>query len=78
MSSYRPDQRRLTHRGRAFHFVSYEGHPADPRREVEAQGPTWFLMGPNKRWPVMPQVDAHSDDEVDVRLRAWLETNVFA
>jgi hypothetical protein len=29
MSAYRNQQHRLVHRGKEFHFVSYEGLPAD-------------------------------------------------
>ena len=56
MSSYKVEQRRLSFRGRDFHFVSYEGRPANERRGEEASPPMWYLMGPAKRWPVMPQV----------------------
>lgn len=72
MSSYKVEQHRVTYRGRHFHFVSYEGHPANERRGEPAVPPMWYLMGPGKRWPVMPQVAGQSDDEVARALVGWL------
>ena len=39
MSTYKVDQRHLNHRGRLFHFVSYEGQPANPKKEEAAVEP---------------------------------------
>jgi hypothetical protein len=78
MTSYKVEQRHLTLRGRVFHFVSYEGHPANPRREEPAVEPTWFLMGPGRRWPVMLQHPSQAPDDVDRCLVAWLEENLGA
>jgi hypothetical protein len=78
MPAYKPDQRHLSHRGRSFHFVSYEGRPANPKKELAAVGPAWFLMGPAKRWRVMSQVDDQSETEIERRLIAWLDSHVFA
>ena len=77
MSSYKMEQRRLVHRGREFHFVSYEGHLANPVKEVLAMPPTWFLMQGGKRWPVMPQLRDQQPDEVERGLISWLESHVF-
>jgi hypothetical protein len=76
MTTYKIDQRHLNHRGRVFHFVSYEGQPANPRREEPAVEPTWFLMGPGRRWAVMPQQAAQETDDVDRCLIAWLDANL--
>jgi hypothetical protein len=78
MSAYRVQQRRLTHRGREFHFVSYEGQPANPARDVPEQPPTWFLMQGGKRWPVMPEQPEQDEEAVDRDLVLWLEAHVFA
>jgi hypothetical protein len=78
MTSYKTDQRHLSYRGRTFHFVAYEGHPANAKRQEPAIGPMWFLMGPGKRWPVMPQVADQALDDIDHALRAWLDRHVFA
>jgi hypothetical protein len=32
----------------------------------------WFLMGPAKRWPVMPHVVGQSDEEVERGMMNWL------
>lgn len=77
MAAYRNVQRHIVHRGREFHFVSYEGTPADARREVEATPPTWFLLNAGKRWPVMPHDIDESEEDVERRLIAWLDSNVF-
>jgi len=78
VSKEKTDQRRLTHRGRQFHFVSYEGHPGNPSKLVAATGPTWFLMSAGKRWEVMPSDPALEPAQVDLLLTQWLDTHVFA
>lgn len=78
MAAYQNKQRYVIHRGREFHFVSYEGTRADPRRNVDATPPTWFLLSAGKRWAVMPHVADQPDDDVDAALVAWLESAVFA
>jgi hypothetical protein len=78
MSTYKIDQRHLNHRGRVFHFVSYEGQPANPKREEAAVEPTWFLMGPGRRWSVMPQQVAQDSEDVDRCLIAWLDEHLDA
>lgn len=77
MSSYKVEQRRVTYHGRDFHFVSYDGQPANERRDEAAVPPMWYLMGPAKRWPVMPQVVGQSSDEIDRALLQWLEQQQF-
>lgn len=77
MSSYKTSQRRLQHRGREFHFVSYEGQTADPRRDKEATPATWFLMHAGKRWAVAPQDMDQDADALDEFLAGWLDENVF-
>jgi hypothetical protein len=76
MSNYKVDQRHLNHHGRVFHFVSYEGQPANPRREEAAVEPTWFLMGPARRWAVMPQQVLQPAEDVDRCLIAWLDEHL--
>jgi hypothetical protein len=77
MSVYKVEQHRVTHRGRDFHFVSYEPRPADQRRGVPAVPAMWYLMQEGKRWPVMPQEPGLPLEAVERALRAWLETNAF-
>jgi hypothetical protein len=79
MSSYKPEQRRLTHRGRQFHFVSYEGQPAtDTRtRQAPAIEPSWYMMSSGKRWQVMPHQPGQDALELDRLFAEWLETHVF-
>jgi hypothetical protein len=38
----------------------------------------WYLMGPAKRWPVMPQVLGQADEDVDRALLGWLTRQEFA
>ncbi|MGH7528061.1 MAG: hypothetical protein ACREMX_15310 [Gemmatimonadales bacterium] len=73
MSGYKIEQHRVTWRGRNFHFVSYDGEPANLRRDQPAVPAMWYLMGPAKRWPVMPQVVGQSDDAVVQALLGWLK-----
>ncbi len=77
MSTYKTAQRWLSHRGRDFHFVSYEGMPANPRRDQEATEPTWFLMNEGKRFAVAPHFVEQDVEELEVLFIAWLEENVF-
>lgn len=78
MGSYKVDQKRLIHRGREFHFVSYEGVAANPSKLQPASPPGWYLMQSSKRIPVMPQVLDQSPEAVDQGLIKWLDENVFA
>ena len=73
MSSYKVEQRHVTYQGRDFHFVSYDGRPANEHRGEATMPPMWYLMGPGKRWPVMPQVPGQAGEEVDRALLTWLE-----
>ena len=77
MSSFKLEQRRLTLRGREFHFVSYEGQPANAARRQLATVPTWFLMNAGKRWPAIPHQPEMATDDVDRQLAQWVEQNVF-
>jgi hypothetical protein len=77
MSSFKLEQRRLTLRGREFHFVSYEGQLANPARHQTATAPTWFLMNAGKRWPVIPHQPGQEIGELDRLLAQWLEQHVF-
>jgi len=78
MSGYKTDQRRLVHRGREFHFVSYEGHLANPGRGVDAMPATWFLMNGGKRWAVMPQVPDQEAGDLETHFTTWLDQHVFS
>ncbi len=72
MSSYKVEQHRVSHHGRDFHFVSYDGQPGNTRRGEPATPPMWYLMVAGKRWPVMPQVIGQAHAEVERELIAWL------
>ncbi len=78
MHAHKTDQRRLRHRGRDFHFVSYEGQAANPKRDIAATSPAWYLMAAGKRWEVMPHDAEQTPEEVDQLLLDWLDANVFA
>lgn len=77
MSHYRTDQCRLVHRGKEFHFVSYEGHLANPAKQEAAAPAMWYLMNGGRRHAVMPHVAGQSDGDRDLRLLAWLDSNAF-
>ena len=66
------------HRGREFHFVSYEAQPANATRQQTACGPSWFLMSAGKRWEVMPHDPGVELPELDRLLTTWLENHIFA
>jgi hypothetical protein len=73
VSSYKVEQCRVTWGGRTFHFVSYDRQPANERRGDPEVPAMWYLMGPGKRWPVMPQVAGQGDEEIERELTAWLK-----
>ena len=78
MGGYKVEQRFVTHHGRRFHFVSYDGQPASPKKDVAATKPAWFLMSAGKRWEVMPQQLGQDLAELDGLLTQWLDAHVFA
>lgn len=78
MSGYKTDQEFVVYRSRRFHFVSYEGQPADLARHRDEQPATWFLMEANKRWPALPQIADQDRGELVRGLTEWLERSVFA
>jgi hypothetical protein len=77
MSSYKTQQHRLVHRGRTFHFVSYEGQAADEKHQQAAQPASWYLMLAGKRWMVSPQAATIDPAELDRQFASWLEAHVF-
>lgn len=77
MGSYKTDQHHVVHRGRTFHFVSYEAKLANPRTGELATGPTWCLMSAGKRWPVRLQVAGEDPEALVAALTVWLDHNVF-
>lgn len=66
IGSYKVEQRQIIYRRRAFHFVSYEN----------LSQPSWFLMNEGGRWEVMPQTVGEDPEQIDQRLRSWLERNI--
>lgn len=77
MTSYKFEQRRLIHRGREFHFVSYDAHPANERRGEIAMPAMWYLMNEGKRRPVMEQIAGTPVDELDQALLQWVDSEVY-
>ena len=77
LSSYKVEQRRLTHRGREFHFVSYEPQVANERRGEPAVPAMWYLMIEGRRHRVMPHIKGQDLDELDQQLLAWIDAEIF-
>jgi hypothetical protein len=78
MSSFKVEQRRLLFQGREFHFVSYEGRPANERKGDPAEPPMWYLMAEGKRRAVMPHTAGDDPALVDRALLRWLEEHIVA
>ncbi len=78
MSRSLVEQRRVQHHGREFHFVSYDGVPANPKRSQAATEPAWWLMNAGTRWEVMPFHPERDEEELDRALTAWLDAHVFS
>src|SRR3954463_8248079 len=77
VSSHKVEQRRLHHRGREFHFVSYDAQVANERRGEVAIPPMWYLMNEGKRRPVLPHVPGQELLELDGALLRWVDEQVF-
>jgi hypothetical protein len=77
MGGFKHEQRHLAHRGRTFHFISYEAQDANSARQQPAMPDTWYLVSSGRRWPAIPRHAEHADSEVDALLTAWLEACVF-
>jgi len=77
VSSYKTDQHYLVHRGRSFHFVSYDACQANPRTGEAARPATWFLMCAGKRYPVFPQCANEDRGSLITALTDWLDRNIF-
>jgi hypothetical protein len=78
MSSYKTVQHHVQHRGRVFHFVSYEGLPANARTGQEATPATWCLMCAGKRWPAIEQGADEDPVAITAHLTRWLDHHVFS
>ena len=78
MGAFRNEQRRLTHRGRDFHFISYEAQAANPARKQQEMPDTWYLVSSNNRWPAIPLIEGQPEPELIAALALWLDTSVFA
>lgn len=74
---FRTEQHRLVHRGREFHFVSYDGTPANAKRGQPATRPAWWLMSAGTRWEVMPYHPGWDAAELDRAFTEWLDAHVF-
>ena len=77
VSTHKVEQRRLNHRGREFHFVSYDAQVANERRGEPAIPPMWYLMNEGKRRPVLPHVPGQELLELDGALLRWIDEEVF-
>ena len=77
MSSYKTQQQHVVREGRSFHFVSYEGQPADVKGQQQAMPASWYLMLAGKRWMVMPEVAGTAPAELECQLSEWLEAHVL-
>src|SRR5678815_65290 len=44
MTAYKNAQQHVVMKGRDFHFVSYDGTPANEKRGIVETGPMWYLM----------------------------------
>jgi len=77
MSAYKTDQYHVVHRGRRFHFVSYEARQANLRTGESAMPASWFLMCAGKRWAAVAQVQDQSPEVLVAALTRWLDEQVF-
>lgn len=74
---FKNEQRRLDHRGRVFHFISYEAREANAAKNLPALPASWYLVSSGNRWPAIPLVPAQPLADLDASLAAWLDTAVL-
>ena len=65
------------HRGRQFHFVSYDATPANERRGEEAVPAMWYLMNEGKRHQAILLRKEQDPEELDRELVDWLGREIF-
>lgn len=75
LSTFKPEQHRLTVGGRSLHFVAYEGRPAHVGRGEEELPPMWYMMCEGHRKQVMPHEAGQPEEKVTAALVAWAEEN---
>lgn len=71
LGSYRVEQRKLSHKGREFHFVSYDALPG-----MLGASSMWFLMSSGTRWEAVAQIPGEDPAETDARLIEWLDRTI--
>jgi len=77
VTTFKPQHRHLTIRGRPFHFVSHDGRSANYRRAQLGYPPMWYLLVEGRRCPVLPCDADQSLPELDAALRDWAEDNAL-
>jgi hypothetical protein len=77
MATYKTDQYHVVHRGRTFHFVSYEARQANLRTGEAAMPAGWYLMSAGKRWAVVEQIEDQTPEKIVAALTRWLDEKVF-
>jgi len=75
LSTFKPEQHRLTVGGRSLHFVAYEGRPAHAGRGEEELPPMWYMMCEGHRKQVMLHEPGQPVEELTAALVAWAEAN---
>jgi len=75
LSTFKPEQHRLTVGGRSLHFVAYEGRPAHAGRGEDEMPPMWYMMCEGHRKQVMPHAVGQPVEELTAALVAWAEHN---
>jgi hypothetical protein len=76
LGTYKVQQRQIVHRGRVFHFVSYENPRTQAVPDELSSSATWFLMSAGTRWGVRPQIAGEEPEDTDRRLVEWLEERI--
>lgn len=77
MSAFKPQQCRITIQDRAFHFVSYEGQPANVAKNQTAEPPMWYLMAAGRRFPTVACNPDHTVPDVEKVLTTWALANAM-
>jgi len=78
MSSFKSQQCRLTIRERSFHFVSYEGRPANVAKNEIAMPSMWYMMAAGRRFPTIVCSPEHTVADVERILTSWALANAIA
>lgn len=78
MTAFKSQQCHLTIRERAFHFVSYEGQPANVAKNEAAKPAMWYMMAAGRRFPTVQCQPDQPLPDIERALTTWALANAIS